>query len=62
VPKDCSHDGFHDIRTVYDRTRGLLLFYWTCEACGTRLGEARRDEYRPQFDADGNADYLTPAS
>jgi hypothetical protein len=50
VTKSCSHDGFHDIRTVYDRRRGLLVFYWTCEDCGRRLGEAERAEYRPRFE------------
>jgi hypothetical protein len=50
VPNRCGHDGFHDICSVYDRVRGLLLFYWSCEDCGKRLGEALRAEYRPQFE------------
>ena len=48
--KVCPHDGFHDIRSTYDRRRGLLLFYWTCEDCGELLGEAERTKYRPRFD------------
>jgi hypothetical protein len=58
----CSHDQYHAIRTTYDRRRGLLLYFWTCESCGKRLGEARRDEYRPQFDPRGNERYLAAAS
>jgi hypothetical protein len=50
----CHHDGFHGIGTAYDQRRGVLVFYWTCERCGTRLREARRDEYRPSFDPHGN--------
>jgi hypothetical protein len=54
VTDRCPHDGYHDIRTVYDRVRGLLLFYWFCEDCGTRLSEAERAEYRPLFERHGN--------
>jgi hypothetical protein len=45
----CSHDGFHGICTSYDRKRGVLVYFWTCERCGARLHEARREEYRPSF-------------
>jgi hypothetical protein len=58
----CSHDGFHGINTFYDRRRGVLVYYWTCEDCGKRLGEARREEYRPQFDPHGNQRFLAAAS
>jgi hypothetical protein len=45
---ECPHDGFHSICGVYDRERKVLLFLWTCERCGTRLGEAaRRLDYEP---------------
>jgi hypothetical protein len=50
VTSPCRHDGFHDIRTVYDRIRGVLLFWWFCEDCGKRLGVAERTEYRPVFE------------
>jgi hypothetical protein len=50
----CGHDGFHAIRTVYDRPTGVLVYFWTCEACGERLGEAHREIYRPRFDPRGN--------
>jgi hypothetical protein len=50
----CAHDGYHGIRTAYDRRRGLLFFHWTCERCGARLSEARREQYRPSFDPRGN--------
>jgi hypothetical protein len=54
----CPHDGFHGISTAYDRLRGLLVYYWTCERCGARLGEARREVYRPSFDPDGPRRFL----
>jgi hypothetical protein len=54
----CSHDGFHAIHSRYDRQDGLLVYYWTCERCGTRLKEARREPYRPQFDPHGNDPFL----
>jgi hypothetical protein len=50
----CSHEGFHEIRTVYERDHGVLRYFWTCERCGARLCEARREEYRPSFDPNGN--------
>jgi hypothetical protein len=50
----CDHDGYHSIDTAYDRSSGELVFYWTCECCGLRLGEARREEYRPAFDPSGH--------
>jgi hypothetical protein len=46
---------------VYDRQRGLLLFFWICEDCGTRLREAHRAEYRPRFDPRGNDPHLASA-
>jgi hypothetical protein len=54
----CSHDGFHAIRTAYDRRRELLVFHWTCERCGARLREARRERYRPSFDPRGNEPFV----
>jgi hypothetical protein len=54
----CQHDGFHAIRTTYDRATGVLVYFWTCERCGRRLGEARREEYRPAFDPRGNRRFL----
>jgi hypothetical protein len=54
----CRHDGFHGISSAYDRRRGILVFHWTCEGCGTRLKEAAREEYRPEFDPDGNRRFL----
>jgi len=58
----CTHTDFHGIRTMYDRSRGVLVYYWTCESCGKRLNEARREEYRPQFDPQGNQRFLAAAS
>jgi hypothetical protein len=55
---DCSHNGFHGIRTAYDRRRGVLVYFWTCERCGERLEEARREKYRPAFDPRGNDRFL----
>jgi hypothetical protein len=50
----CSHQGFHAIRTTYDRQSGVLVYFWTCEGCGERLGEARRENYRPHYDRHGS--------
>jgi hypothetical protein len=54
----CPHDGFHTIRTAYDRRRGVLVYFWTCERCGERLEEARREDYRPHYDPHGNDPFL----
>jgi hypothetical protein len=54
----CLHDGFHAITTTYDRDRGVLVYLWICKGCGARLGEARRQEYRPSFDPRGNDHWL----
>ena len=52
---ECQHAGYHAIETNYDRRRGVLIFVWTCEQCGSRLGEAGRQKYRPAFrEPDGN--------
>jgi hypothetical protein len=58
----CPHDGFHGIGTAYDRQRGVLVYFWTCERCGARLREARRDEYRPSYDPHGNDRFLPSAA
>jgi hypothetical protein len=55
----CRHTGFHDICTAYDRRSGVLVFHWTCERCGARLTEARREQYRPAFDPSGNERFRT---
>jgi hypothetical protein len=55
----CAHDGFHAIRTRYDRHTGVLLYFWACEGCGARLGDARRERYRPSFDPHGHERFLT---
>jgi hypothetical protein len=49
----CGHEGFHRIASSYDRDRGLLVYFWTCERCGRRLHEAARSHYRPHFDPRG---------
>ncbi|HEX2416409.1 MAG TPA: hypothetical protein VHJ37_14455 [Thermoleophilaceae bacterium] len=54
----CSHTGYRTIRSRYDRARGVLTYFWTCERCGAQLHEARRDDYRPSFDPRGNDPYL----
>ncbi|MBD0282202.1 MAG: hypothetical protein ICV69_08425 [Thermoleophilaceae bacterium] len=46
----CRHEGFHGIRTNYDRAGEVLVFNWTCERCGATLGEVRRERYRPRFE------------
>ena len=57
---DCAHEGFHGIRSSYDPRRGLLLFFWSCERCGTRLRELHREEYRPRFEPRGNDRHASP--
>jgi hypothetical protein len=54
----CEHEGFHDVRSAYDRQRGLLVFFYTCEGCGEQLREAHREEYQPSFDRHGNDAFL----
>jgi hypothetical protein len=58
----CAHEGFHEIRSSYDQPRGLLLFFWSCERCGARLNEARREPYRPAFDPRGNERFPGPGT
>ena len=55
----CAHDGFHAIRTTYDRRSGVLVYFWACEYCGARLGDARREHYRPSYDPHGSERFLT---
>jgi hypothetical protein len=56
----CGHDGFHAIGTKYDRRNGVLVYFWACERCNARLGEARRERYRPEYDPAGNERFATP--
>jgi hypothetical protein len=62
VTKPCTHDGYHDIRTIYDRRFGVLVFYWTCEDCGQRLREAERADYRPRFERRGESESASPGA
>ena len=55
----CAHDGFHAIHTRYDRRSAVLVYFWACERCGARLGDARRERYRPSYDPHGNERFLT---
>jgi hypothetical protein len=55
----CAHDGFHAIRTSYDRHSCVLVYFWACERCGARLGDARRERYRPAYDPHGNERFVT---
>ena len=56
----CAHDGFHATGTSYDRRSGVLVYFWACERCGARLGDARREPYRPSYDPHGNERFVTP--
>jgi hypothetical protein len=49
----CLHDGFHDIRSSYDRQSRVLSFVLTCERCGAELGELWRQLYSPHYDPNG---------
>ena len=55
----CAHDGFHAIGTNYDRRKCVLVYFWACERCGARLGDARREPYRPSYDPHGNERFVT---
>lgn len=55
----CDHDGFHAIRTEYDRRREVLVYFWACERCGERLEEAMRASYRPAYDPEGTDRFLS---
>jgi hypothetical protein len=58
IGMSCSHEGFHGISSAYDRTSGVLHYFWTCERCGARLRKARSEEYRPSYDPRGNDRFL----
>jgi hypothetical protein len=60
APTACAHDGFHAIGTNYDRRNGVLVYFWACERCGTRLGDAGSERYRPSYDPQGNERFVTP--
>ena len=47
---NCRHTGLHAVKTAYDREAGVLVFFWVCEVCLERLGDVRRERYRPRFD------------
>ena len=38
-----------------------MIFFWTCERCGEKLGEARREQYTPRYDPRGNEPFLSVA-
>jgi hypothetical protein len=59
MSNSCTHTDFRGFCTSYDQHQGVLVYFWTCEGCGERLGEARREEYRPRFDPRGNDQYLS---
>jgi hypothetical protein len=40
----------------------VLIYYWMCERCGARLGELRRDPYRPHFDSRGSQRFFASAN
>jgi hypothetical protein len=56
---ECSHAGFREITTHYDRHSRLLLYFWKCAGCGIVLREVHREQYEPQFDPRGNDRYLS---
>ena len=58
----CSHEGFHAIRSWYDRRGGVMVYYWMCERCGASLREAGREPYRPHFDPHGNKRFMAATS
>jgi hypothetical protein len=57
---DCTHHGFHEIITEYDRISRVLRWVWTCESCGSHLNELDRLEYAPRFDRFVHEPQATP--
>jgi hypothetical protein len=58
---ECSHNEYRSIDSSYDHPRGMLVYFWRCERCGARLGEAQRVRYRPQYDPGGHKRFLPAA-
>jgi hypothetical protein len=58
---DCKHQEFHTITSQYDRKKGVLVYFRSCESCGARLGEVHRLVYRPRFERERNRRAPTPA-
>lgn len=54
----CRHEGFHSVRSQYDRRSGVLVYMWTCDSCGEGLKEAKRLSYRPSYDPRGHEKHL----
>ena len=61
VKPPCAHEGFYEIRSTYDRRRGVLTFIWTCERCGAELREVCRESYRPRYDPHGADPFIALA-
>jgi hypothetical protein len=55
----CKHDGFHSGEGRYEVATATLRYVLVCDKCRAEVREVLVEKYVPQFDADGNAPYLT---
>jgi hypothetical protein len=46
----CRHDGFHTAASHYNHRSGVMRFMLVCDACGAKVKDVTRVEYRPHFD------------
>ena len=61
VQATCAHEGFHEIRSSYDRPHSEMAFVVTCARCGAELREVWREPYRPRYEPHGNDSFLKRA-
>jgi hypothetical protein len=55
----CSHDGFHSGEGRYERATGTLRYVLVCDTCHAVVREVLVQPYVPEYNADGNAAYVT---
>jgi hypothetical protein len=55
----CSHNGFHSGEGRYEAATGTLRYVLVCDECHAEVREVLVQRYVPQFNADGNAPYIT---
>lgn len=55
----CSHDGFHSGEGRYERATRTLRYVLVCDTCHAEVREVLVQSYVPEFDANGNAPYIS---
>jgi hypothetical protein len=58
---NCTHDGFHSGQGRYSQETGRLRYVVICDDCKAELREVTELDYRPEFDPNGNDEYLRAA-